>query len=177
MDNSNVRIIFVGGVHGVGKSTCCQQASERRGFQWLTASALIKDERESAIATRSKEVLDAVGNQELLIRGLRKRVRSGHERIILDGHFTLLKAGGEIIVLGQDVFAQLGLERIVIFKDDPTSICNRLRERDGQEWLISAVQGHQHAEVEAGQKIASYLGIPFVMLSAFDIDGLVKTIA
>ena len=171
-----VGIIFVGGVHGVGKSTCCQEASERSGLEWLTASAVIKTERASAIAERSKDVLDAAGNQELLIHGLRKRVCAGHERIILDGHFTLLKPDGEIIVLGQDVFAQLGPERIVVFRDDPASICKRLHERDRQEWFLSAVQSQQDAEVEVGRKIASGLGIPFVTLNAFDVDGLVTAI-
>jgi adenylate kinase len=171
-----VDVIFVGGIHGVGKSTCCQRASERTGLLWLTASALIKSERESAIAESSKEVLDVAGNQELLIRGLDKRVRSGHERVILDGHFTLLKSGGEIIAVEQNVFRQLGLEKIVVFRDDPTSICDRLRERDGKEWSISVVQVHQDAELEQGRRIALNLGISFITLDAFDADGLVRAI-
>jgi adenylate kinase len=176
MVKARVGITFVGGVHGVGKSTCCQQASERTGIQWVTASALIKAERESAIAEHSKKVREAAGNQDLLIRALRKRVSSSHERIILDGHFSLLGADGEIILLGIEVFSQLGLEGIVVFRDDPASVSSRLRERDGQDWPISTVERHQDAEVEHGRVVASSLDIRFVTLSAFDADGLVKAV-
>lgn len=65
-----------------------------------------------------------------------------------------------------DVFVQLGLERIVIFRDDPASICIRLRERDGQDWPISMVEGHQEAEVEEGRIVAPNVNIPFLILDA-----------
>jgi adenylate kinase len=171
-----VGIIFVGGIHGVGKSTCCQHVSERSGLQWLTASALIKSEKESAIAEGCKEVLDATGNQELLIRGLGKRVGSSDERVIIDGHFTLLKSGGEIVVVEQDVFRQLGLERIVVFRDDPVAICKRLCGRDGRKWSTSRVADHQDAEIERGNIMALNFGVPFFSLDAFDTDGLVRAI-
>ncbi len=72
---NSMGIVFVGGVHGVGKSTSCQEVAERTGLQWLTASSLIKAEEQSAVAEHSKVVLDAVGNQELLIRSVRKRTK------------------------------------------------------------------------------------------------------
>ncbi|HBP87251.1 MAG TPA: hypothetical protein DD706_06100 [Nitrospiraceae bacterium] len=171
-----VRVVFVGGVHGVGKSTCCQQASERNGLQWYTASSLINAERQSTINERSKEVLDPKGNQELLINGLDKLKTSGHERVILDGHFTLLRPGGEIIAVGIDVFAQLRLEIIVVFRDDPASICKRLGERDEQVWPISIVDGHQEAEINRAYVVASFLKIPIFTLPAFDVDGLVREV-
>jgi adenylate kinase len=169
-----VGIVFIGGVHGVGKSTCCQQVAERTGLQWFTASALIKAEEQSAIAEHSKVVLDAVGNQELLIRSVRKRTKSEHERVMLDGHFTLLKPSGTIVSIEIDVFIQLGLERIVVFRDDPAAICNRLRERDGKDWFISMVGVHQDAEIEWAHVVATNLGIPISIIDAFDADGLAK---
>jgi adenylate kinase len=177
MGNSRVRIIFVGGVHGVGKSTCCQQASERCDVQWVTASALIKNERESAVIQGSKEVSDPTGNQELLISAIRKIADSGHKRILLDGHFTLLKSGGEIVAIEANVFLRLGLEMIIVFKDEPESICKRLRNRDGHSRTISMVRGHQDAEIAQGRRVAAALGIQFLTLDAFDADGLVGAIA
>ena len=141
-------IVFVGGVHGVGKSTCCQEVAERTGLQWLTASSLIKAEEQSAVAEHSKVVLDAVRNQQLLVRSVRKRMKRGHDRVILDGHFTLFTLSGTIETIEIDVFIQLGLERIVVLRDDPSAICGRLRERDGQDWSISMVDIHQNAEIE-----------------------------
>lgn len=169
-------IVFVGGVHGVGKSTCCQQIAERTGMQWLTASALIKAEMQSTSTEHSKFVLDPVRNQELLVSGVRKHVRSGHVRMILDGHFTLLKPGGEIIAIEVDVFIQLGLDMIVVLRDNPTSICNRLRERDGQDWDVTFLGAHQDAEIDRAHVVASDLGIPVSTVDVLNVDGLAKAV-
>lgn len=169
-----MRIVFVGGVHGVGKSTCCQKASERSGLPWHTASALIKAERQSSIVARSKEVLDAMENQELLIRGVHNLRKAGNKRIILDGHFTLLKSNVSITTVEINVFIKLGLEKIVVFRDDPASICNRLQERDKQDWSISMVGAHQEAEIQQAYIVASNLNIPICTLASFDVDGLIK---
>jgi adenylate kinase len=145
-------------------------------MQWLTASALIKSEKQSAIPDQTKFVLDPVGNQELLIRGVRKHVRSSYEGVLLDGHFTLLKPDGEITAIEVDVFAKLGLDTIVVLRDDPISICNRLRERDKQDWAIAIVSAHQDAEINRAHVVASSLGIPIYTVDTLDSDGLVRAI-
>jgi adenylate kinase len=96
---------------------------------------VIRSERESATIQGSKEVSDPAGSQQFLISGIREIADAGHKRIILDGHFTLLKTGGEIVTIGMDVFVQLGLEMIVVFKDEPKSIYERLQNRDGTKEL------------------------------------------
>lgn len=169
-------IIFVGGVHGVGKSTRCQQVAQQTGLQWLAASALIKAEKQSAIAEHSKFALDPAGNQELLVRGIRKHMRSKQERIILDGHFTLLKPDGEIIPIAADVFVELDLDTIVVLQDNPTSICNRLRERDKEDWTITMVSAYQDAEINRAHVVASSLGTPILIIDAHDTDGLAKAV-
>lgn len=174
VEKSSVGIIFVGGVHGVGKSTCCQQVAERTGLQWFTASDLIKAEERAAIAEESKVVSNAPANQELLIRSVRKRTKNRDERVMLDGHFTLIKAGGVIESIAVEVFSQLGLERIVVFEDDPLAICHRLRKRDGTEWSISMTGAHQDAEITRAHVVATNLGIPISILKAFDADALAK---
>lgn len=84
-------IVFVGGVHGVGKSTHCQRISKRAGLQWFMASALIKAEMQSAIAVGSKVVVDPIENQGLLLRGVHNCMRPDQGKVLLDGHFTLLE--------------------------------------------------------------------------------------
>lgn len=169
-----MRIVFVGGVHGVGKSTCCQKASERSGLPLHTASALIKAERQSSIVAGSKKVVDAIENQELLIRGVHNLRKAGNKRIILDGHFTLLESTVGIIKVEINVFIKLGLEKIVVLHDDPASICNRLQERDKQDWSISMVGAHQEAEIQQAYIVASILNIPICTLAPFDVDGLIR---
>lgn len=117
-----------------------------------------------------------MGNQELLIRGVHKLKDTGHGRIILDGHFTLLNSNGEVVAVETNVFVQLGLERIIVFRDDPASICKRLRERDSQGWSISMIHVHQEAEIERAYIVASILSVPIRTLDSFDVDGLVREV-
>ena len=169
-------IVFIAGVHGVGKSTHCQKISERTDLQWFMASALIKAEMQSAIAVGSKVVVDPIGNQELLLRGIRNCMRVGQGKAILDGHFTLLNADGKIIAINIDVFVRLELERIIIIRDDAATICSRLRERDGQDWSISKITAHQDAEINQAHDIATKLHIPVLLIDAFDANGLEKAV-
>ena len=169
-------ITFVGGVHGVGKSTYCQKLAERTGFEWLTASALIKAESQSAITEGSKFVHDPAANQDLLVRAVQRHMGSSHRRMILDGHFTLLKPDGEIIAINVDVFALLGIDTIIVLRDDPTSICNRLLERDKQEWPVHLVSAHQDAEINWAHAVASDLGIPISTHHALETDGPIRAI-
>ena len=176
MGKDRVGIIFVGGVHGVGKSTCCQQVAERTGLRWLTASVLIKAEMQSAIAVGSKVVVDPIGNQELLLRGVRNCLSSDHGRALLDGHFTVLNVDGEIVAIDIDVFVRLGLERIIVIRDQAAAICNRLRERDGQDWSIYIISVHQDAEISQAHAVATKLRLPVLLIDAFDANGLEKAV-
>jgi adenylate kinase len=169
-------IVFVGGVHGVGKSTYCQHISERTGLQWFIASVLIKAEMQSAIAVGSKVVVDPIGNQELLLRGVRNCVSPDRGRAILDGHFTLLNADGEIVAIDIDVFVRLGLERIIVIRDDAAAICTRLRERDKQDWSISKTSAHQDAEINQAHDVATKLRIPILLIDAYDAHGLEQAV-
>ena len=176
MGKDKVGIVFIAGVHGVGKSTHCQQISERTGLQWFMASALIKAEARSAIAVGSKVVVDPIGNQELLLRGIRNRIRLDQGRALLDGHFTLLNVDGEIVAVDIDVFIRLGLERIIVIRGDAAAICSRLRERDGQDWSIVKISAHQDAEIKQAHEIATKLRIPILLIDAFDPNGLEKAV-
>lgn len=169
-------IVFVGGVHGVGKSTHCQHISQRTGLRWFMASALIKAEMQSAIAVGSKVVVDPIGNQELLLRGVRNCMSPDQGRALLDGHFTLQNADGEIVAIDIDVLLRLGLERIIVIRDEAAAICSRLRERDGQDWSISQISAHQDTEINQAHDVATKLRIPVLLIDAFDPNGLEKAV-
>ena len=143
---------------------------------FFTASALIKAEQESAIKEHSKEVIDANLNQELLIRGIRKRVRYNDKTVLLDGHFTLIQRSGAILTIEVNVFEHLGLEGIVIFRDEPAAIYSRRQKRDERVYSITEIRVHQDMEIAHAQIVSSHLGIPIAILNAFDSDGLIQTV-
>ena len=169
-------IFFIGGVHGVGKSSCGQEVAERNGLEFFTASALIKAEQKSAIEENSKAVLDADLNQKLLIHGIRKMAKCNDKTVLLDGHFTLLQPSGAIIPIEVNVFEHLGLEGIVVFRDEPAAIYSRSQKRDGKAYSSTEIRIHQDMEINQAHRISSQLGIPIAILNAFDSDGLAQTI-
>jgi len=140
------------------------------------ASALIKAEMQSAIAVESKVVVNPIDNQELLLRGIRNCMRPDQGKALLDGHFTLLNAGGEIVAIDTDVFVRLGLERIIVIRDEAAAICSRLRERVRQDWSISKISAHQDAEINQAHAVAIKLHIPILLIDAFDANGLEKAV-
>lgn len=168
-------VIFVGGVHGVGKGTHCQLYSQRTGIPWFTASSIIKTEKQSAIAVDTKAVQDPSGNQSLLLRGVR-RLLTVNPTILLDGHFTVLNSHNSIVRIEVEVFEQLQLQGIVVLKDSPLKICDQLRQRDGGELAAADVSSHQHAEINHAQMIATKLTIPFSIVEAVDISSFTKAV-
>ena len=166
-------IIFVAGIHGVGKTSVCQEVTKVLPIQYHTASQLIREEKAAAIASNSKLVADVEGNQLLLIQAVR-RVAAAHGRILLDGHFTLRNQLGNIELVDVSVFANLGITGIAVYKDEPEIIAQRINQRDGMAYSIEDIGNHQAEEIAHSRLVSSALNIPFVELQAFDAAGLVS---
>lgn len=165
-------IVFVAGIHAVGKTTACQQVAHDCHVPHYSASAVIKAEKESAIAKKGKMVADVDGNQKLLVQGV-NRVLSQHEGVILlDGHFTLLNSKGEIQSIESVLFQQISLDRVIVFRDDPDAIVSRMANRDGNAYTRDLIDRHQTKEITHAKIICEELAIPFQLLDAFDSGGL-----
>ena len=87
-------IIFVGGIHGVGKSTLCKKACELIGIKYLSASSVLNWAKVNN-NQKSKKVQDITQTQDLLINGLKKFI-TDEKVYLLDGHFCLLNKRSEI---------------------------------------------------------------------------------
>jgi adenylate kinase len=167
-----VDLVFVGGVHGVGKSTVCTEVCEALGLRVIAASALIKGERNVEVADRGKLVADVTDNQQLLVRGFKRIERDSGAIQVLDGHFVLRTTAGKIERIASHVFEQLGVRRIVCFMDKPAAILQRLRERDGGDGDIHEVTALQDEELNHADSVANHLRIPSHRLAAFDAASL-----
>jgi len=168
-------IIFVGGVHGVGKSTCCAQVASALACMHVRASDIIRQRRTDAVATQGKLVADIDANQALLLQGFEQIKKSaGGTSILLDGHFVLRDLSGSIQRLPSILFAGLGLSQLVCFEDSPLSIAKRMHERDGIAVAASDVAALQTEELNHAQKVAVALQIPLRVLSGFAVHELQK---
>lgn len=124
-------LIFVGGIHGVGKTTICLKAFVPFGYHCMTASSLI-----SAYGRRidkNKRVDDIDDNQVALIEQLALEKKK-HCRFILDGHFTLINSQGQIEPIDRSVFQGINPTQLILIQGDPKEIARRLAVRDGKEW-------------------------------------------
>lgn len=166
-------VVFVGGVHGVGKTTCCSQVAQRLGCLHVTASEIIRRERVHAVGSTGKLVADVDANQQLLIRGFQSlRAQAGPTSILLDGHFALRDRFGEIQPVFVDVFRCLCIDRIACIVDEPSAIAARLRQRDGIAAADPEIDQLQDAELRQARLVATALAVPFALLKGVDVEAL-----
>src|SRR4051794_30012125 len=118
-------VIFLAGVHGVGKGYLGMPVAKALGICHFTASQLIREEKGQATWGTDKKVADLDDNQLALIRAVaQKRITDGD--ILLDGHFMLRNSEGTLTPLEQSVFAQLKLSGVILLTEDTNIIVGRL---------------------------------------------------
>lgn len=171
-----MKVIFVAGIHAVGKSTACKVVSGEFGIPHFTASQIIRDEKSSAVSANSKLVADVADNQRLLVQGVSRLLEDGH--LLLDGHFTMRRqSDGDIEAIHVDVFRELRVGSVVLFTDHPAEISRRMRARDGVSHPVEMLQSHQNAEIAHAKYVADTLGLPIVTLQAFDTNGMARVMS
>lgn len=168
-------IIFVAGIHAVGKSTVCEAIAAEFSFSHYTASQIIRGKKSSKVPISSKLVDDVAENQRLLIQGVSKILANGD--LLLDGHFTLQrKSDGGIEKVDVDVFRELQVGGIVVFTDNPNKIAERMLARDGITPSVEFLEKHQEAEIKQATHVAATLGLPIRILRAFDAEGFANVL-
>lgn len=170
------KVVFVGGVHGVGKSSMCAEAAVRMGAMHLTASTLIREAKQDAIAAAGKRAADVSGNQELLLKRFAERTSTVNTVVLLDGHYTILNAQGEAVRLEADLFAALGVSTFLCVLGDSKAIAGRLADRDGHGPSTEEVALLQQVELDQATQVARQQGAELKVIDAFDTSSLVAAI-
>lgn len=158
-------VIFLAGVHGVGKGYLGSLVSGSLDIQHLTASQLIREEKGLASWRRDKAVTDADDNQSALIRAL-ERKRESERTLLLDGHFVLRASNGDVIRLEQGVFADLKLAGAILLCDAPEKIAERLLLRDGVYTSPDSIEVLAAEEEAHAREVCGALGISLKVLVA-----------
>ena len=86
-------LIFIAGVHGVGKGYLCSFAKDDFGVTHVSASELIKNNSNIKF-DNSKLTATPDKNQSILLTAL-NALKSKVSNILLDGHFTLINKNGD----------------------------------------------------------------------------------
>jgi len=154
-------LFFIGGIHGVGKTTLCTNIFNLLGYEYYAASSLIN--AQTIQSSHEKKVLNIPDNQASLLHRL-SAIKSQNNRIFLDGHFTLLNQTGEIEPINMSVFEIMKPTGLILIKDDPCEIAFRLKQRDGFSWDQTFLEHFQTIEEQHAVSVSNYINIPLHIL-------------
>lgn len=157
------KLVFVGGIHGVGKSFLCTQLAEKLAATHRVAGDLLKEARQQALGP-DKRVFDVAKNQDVLVEALEMTLRPG-EKSLLDGHFVLVNGRMEIEEIPLRTFQAINPLGVVLVTDDPRKVAERLRERDGRFFESKFLDELQSRELAHASAICAALDIPFLRAS------------
>jgi adenylate kinase len=154
------KIIFIAGIHGVGKTTLCNALVTRFSIEHFSASNLIAKEREEE-HLRSKKVENIAGNQDHLVVALNKYLNSTNW-YLLDGHFCLLNKNNEITRIPYSTYEGIAPSAILVLADKPENIYARLNSRDNIKYDLSLLKSFQEHEILYAEYIRDKLSIPYL---------------
>jgi adenylate kinase len=155
----NKSIFFIGGIHGVGKTTLCQFLSDKLPLNHYSASDLIKKYTQIDFP-KNKHIKDISGNQDILISALDEFLEP-NENCILDGHFCLLNSAGEITKIPLSTYIEMKPKAIICLFDDVNVIYERLVGRDRHGHDIEMLEKFQSDEIEYSRQVADHLDVPY----------------
>lgn len=168
-------LIFVGGIHGVGKTTVCAAVAAELGLIHLTASALIRKQKErlkERDTDLGKTVTDVGRNQDLLVESLRAEYSERPGSYLLDGHFTIPNKVGKLEPVPLATFKNLGPGALIILLDEPSSIAERILKRDGIPVPSEMAEERQTCELNHARAVSKHLELELHELKSDHAVGL-----
>jgi len=150
-------IAFIGGIHGVGKSTICQQICNEVKLEYLSASDLIKwkDINEDI---QNKKVQNIPATQDRLVLGLTNIIQKD-KSYLLDGHYCLLNNENEIINIPLDTFKRIKPISLNLILGDVGEIKSRLEKRDNKHYDQELLNRMQESELNYAKYLSKTLGV------------------
>ncbi|MFN8091124.1 MAG: ATP-binding protein [Vicinamibacteria bacterium] len=153
--------LFVGGIHGVGKSTFSRELCTLIGASHVTAGELIRENATGMdrLTIGGKAVPSVDANQRLLLRGLelyRARVAGP---ILLDGHFALLGPTGGILEIPVAVYEAIAPAGVILIEAKLATVHARLLKRDGTAPPEVTLAELAKGERSNAERVCAHLGI------------------
>ena len=159
------KIIFIAGVHGIGKSTLCKSVCSKFHVIHHSASELIT--KYSHIEFQSNARVKNINrNQHALIGAINKYLDTNKE-YLLDGHFCLPDQDGEITEIPLSTFRAISPMAIILLHDNPSNIYSRLKDRNREEWDLDLLSSFQEQELHYSRSVATKLDIPSLRANPF----------
>lgn len=165
------KIIFLGGVHGVGKSTFSKLVTDKcHDMESLSCSTIIKWENPAI-----KEVGDVGETQNTLLANLPYFIDQD-KNYLLDGHFCLLTEQGTIERVPMEVFEAMSPSLMIVLVEEPAIICQRLNKRDSHDYTLELMTEFQKEELKYASEVADTLGVPIEVSDSKNKGNLIQQI-
>ena len=151
------KIAFIGGIHGVGKSTICRKICEKIELEYLSASNLLKwnDINNDA---QNKKVKNIPATQDRLIIGLANTIKK-NKSYLLDGHYCLLNSANEIVKIPLDTFKKINPISLNLILGNISEIKNRLEKRDSIQYDEELLNRMQKNELKYAKYLSKAMGV------------------
>ncbi len=168
------RIVFVGGVHGVGKTYFCENLVGRFDIEHVTASSLIGRHIKHS---PSKTVSDIEKNQLILAEEL-SRYHTERRTILLDGHFCLLDSRSDVQDVPLETFKAMSPYAFVVLTGEPALISARLSNRDACSNSLELIARLQIREVARAHFLSQSLAVPVTVIEPMmDFEKSIEEVA
>lgn len=167
-------ITFIGGIHGVGKSTICRQICDEVKLEYLSASELIKWKDINKDA-QNKKVKNIPATQDRLIIGLTNTVQKD-KSYLLDGHYCLLNSENEIVNIPLDTFKSINPISLNIILGDINEINDRLEKRDNRPYDQDLLTRMQESELNYARHLSKTLGVTLTIGTPKDFSELLSSL-
>lgn len=163
IDNS---FIFIGGIHGVGKTSFCTSIISPFGYSSISASALIKIG--NGIVQNSKTINEKLitNNQNILCIGAEDYKEKNYKAVI-DGHFCLVTSDGKFQKIEIDVFKRLNPSVFILIETSEEQIRKNIKSRSEME-INYSISDFLKIENEYAHEVSSKLKIPLYIFNSFD---------
>lgn len=147
----NNGIIFIAGIHGVGKTTLCNMVKEKLNINTFSSSALIQkaNKQKNFIDKHADDVKE---NQDILLQAIHQYIDEKNITM-LDGHFILINGNNELEQVPVSTFEGMNIINVILIVDDPQQILERLVERDNHKYNLEFIKKFQDEEIRWAKEV------------------------
>jgi len=167
-------ISFIGGIHGVGKSTICKDLCSQLDIQYLSASEVLKWV-EINVDAKNKKVEDISLTQDRLINGLLNTVKKGG-LYLLDGHYCLFNKTENVMRVPIATFEAINPVSLHLITGDVDTIKSRIEQRDSRNYSYEALQNMQEQEIAYAKELSIKLNVKLSIGSEKDYSEIYSSL-
>ena len=167
-------ISFIGGIHGVGKSTICNIVCTETNLVYLSASEVLKW-AELNEDQHNKNVQDIPSTQNRLIQGLCNKI-DNTKRYLLDGHYCLLDKNYNITKVPIETFTAINPISLHIIIGDIQEIKDRLELRDNKMYDYALLEEMQKQEQQYAEELADFFDLKLNIGKQEDFSSIITAL-